>query len=124
MLMDHAVEKLATLHKLWMDSGYAGRCTRYLRNELNLDAEVVRRPDCRFHGRWQQQDLPLPKAQPVFRVVKWRWVVERTFAWLGRARRLSKDYEGLIETATAWIWVAMVRVLISRLAESTDVTNI
>ena len=51
-------------------------------------------------------------------------MVERTFGWLGRARRLSKDYEGLIETATAWIWVAMVRVLISRLAESTDVTNI
>ncbi len=45
-----------------------------------------------------------------------RWVVERTFAWLGRSRRLSKDYEALPETEEAWIYVAMSRLMVARLA--------
>jgi len=45
-----------------------------------------------------------------------RWVVERTFAWLGRNRRLSKDYEGLPSTEEAWIALAMSRILWQRLA--------
>lgn len=122
--MEPAVEKLPTIKKLWLDGGYAGRCTRGFRKDLGLDAEVVRRSDDRQHGPWQQQSLPLPKAEPIFRVVKRRWVVERTFAWLGRYRRLSKDYEGLIETSEAWLWVAMCRMLIGRMAASTVALNI
>ena len=44
------------------------------------------------------------------------WVVERTFAWLGRCRRLSKDYEALPETSEAWVHVAMVHLMLKRLA--------
>ena len=44
-----------------------------------------------------------------------RWVVERTFAWLGRNRRLSKDYEALPGTEEAWISLAMIRLLLARL---------
>jgi len=46
-----------------------------------------------------------------------RWVVERTFGWLGRYRRLSKDYEATIESSAAWLWVAFIRILVSRLAD-------
>ena len=44
-----------------------------------------------------------------------RWVVERTFAWVGRNRRLSKDYEALLGTEEAWIYLAMIRLLLARL---------
>jgi putative transposase len=45
-----------------------------------------------------------------------RWVVERTFAWLGRYRRLSKDYEALPCTEEAWIYLAMIRLMLARMA--------
>ncbi len=51
-----------------------------------------------------------------FKVLPRRWVVERTFGWLGRSRRLSKDYEYLTETQEAFIYAAMVRIMLRRLA--------
>ena len=50
-----------------------------------------------------------------FFVLKWRWIVERTFAWLGRYRRLSKDYEYLLTTRKAMIHIALVRSMLRRL---------
>ena len=47
-----------------------------------------------------------------------RWVVERTFAWLGRNRRMSKDYERLCETSEAFIYVAMTHLMVKRLARA------
>ena len=51
-----------------------------------------------------------------FRLLPKRWVVERTFGWLGRWRRLSKDYEGLPQTTAAWIYTAMSILMVKRLA--------
>jgi len=51
-----------------------------------------------------------------FKVLPHRWVVERTFGWLGRYRRLSKDYEGLTESSQAFIYAAMIHIMIRRLA--------
>ena len=47
-----------------------------------------------------------------FKVLKWRWIVERTFAWLGRYRRLSKDYEGSEESSESWIYLAMIHFML------------
>jgi hypothetical protein len=47
-----------------------------------------------------------------FKVMKWRWIVERTFAWLGRYRRLSKDYEGTRESSESWIYIAMAYLML------------
>ena len=60
-----------------------------------------------------------PKLGPGFVVAPRRWVVERTFGWLGRYRRLSKDYEGLGETTEAWIQLAMTNLMARRLAKLT-----
>jgi len=51
-----------------------------------------------------------------FQVLQWRWIVERTFGWLNRSRRLSKDFEALPETTEAWIRIAMIQLMIRRLA--------
>jgi putative transposase len=50
-----------------------------------------------------------------FQVLPRRWVVERTFAWLGRYRRMSKDYEGLTQTSEGMIYAAMVHLMVRRL---------
>jgi hypothetical protein len=53
-----------------------------------------------------------------FVVLPWRWVVERTFSWLSQNRRMSKDYERLCASAEAFIYVAMTRHLVRRLARA------
>jgi hypothetical protein len=58
-------------------------------------------------------------ALPAFTVLPRRWVVERTFGWLGMNRRLSKDYERVPETGEAWIYLGMSRLLLRRLTAQT-----
>jgi putative transposase len=65
---------------------------------------------------WAIEIVARPKDQKGFAVLPRRWVVERTFAWLGRSRRLSKDDEGLPETSEAWIHIAMIHLMLKRLA--------
>jgi putative transposase len=55
------------------------------------------------------------RTEPGFKVLKRRWVVERTFAWLGRCRRLSKDYEGTTASSEAWVKLAMIHLMVRRL---------
>jgi putative transposase len=54
---------------------------------------------------------------PGFKVQKRRWVVERTIAWLGRCRRLSKDYEGTTTSSEAWVKLAMIHLMARRLVK-------
>ena len=56
-----------------------------------------------------------PEGETKFKVLKWRWIVERTFAWLGRYRRLSKDYEGSEASSESWIYLAMTHLMLRRL---------
>ncbi len=62
-----------------------------------------------------EEPPPYPKG---FIVVPRRWVVERSFSWIGQNRRMSKDYERLPETGEAFIYVAMTRLMVRRLARS------
>jgi putative transposase len=57
-----------------------------------------------------------PKTNACFTLLPKRWVVERTFAWLNDSRRLSKAYERLIRIDEAWIYMAMTRIMLDRLA--------
>jgi putative transposase len=60
---------------------------------------------------------------PRFTVLPRRWVVERTFAWLGRYRRMSKDYEYLTDTGESFIYAAMIRLMLKRLAQPASETT-
>lgn len=64
---------------------------------------------------WQKL-LPPPKEAKSF--LPKRWIVERTFSWVGQNRRMSKDYERLCETSEAFIYVAMTRLMARRLARA------
>jgi len=108
---------LPRLAKVWMDGGYKGEFEAWLAQELGWAAEVVRQPDAGIRHVWLPAGAPPPEPRPKgFRLLPRRWVVERTFAWLGRNRRLAKDHEGRCETGEAWIDLAMIRLLASRLA--------
>jgi putative transposase len=61
-----------------------------------------------------------PKRVKGFQLLPWRWIVERIFGWLGRYRRLSKDYEYLTQTSEAMIRVAMIHLMVRRLARLTS----
>lgn len=89
------------LRHIFADGGYAGDKLRTaLRRIGDWSVEIVKRAD----------------DAEGFVVVKRRWVVERTLAWLCRCRRLAKDFEASIESATAWIFVANIRLLARKLA--------
>jgi putative transposase len=68
-------------------------------------------------GGWVLEIVPKPEKarDEPFKVAKWRWIVERTFAWLGRYRRLSKDYERQPESGEAMIHLAMIHLMLRRL---------
>ena len=69
-------------------------------------------------GGWDLKLVRRPSGQHTFEILPRRWVVERTFAWLGRYRRLSKDYEELPQTTEAWVYAAMTGLMLRRLAHS------
>jgi transposase len=98
----------------WADGGYRGPFLDWARERCGIAVEVVRRGDGGRQRRWLPPGATPPIVSP-FAVVPRRWVVERTFAWLGRFRRLSKDYEYLTATSEAVIYLAMTRMLLRRL---------
>ena len=68
------------------------------------------------HGDWTFEIIKRSDTAKGFQILPRRWVVERTFAWLGRCRRLARDWERSTESATAWTYIASVRTMLRRLA--------
>ncbi len=89
------------LRHIFADGAYAGQ---------KLRAELER------HGDWTIEIIKRSDIANGFEVLPRRWVVERTFAWLGRCRRLAKDWERTIESSTAWAFIASIRIMTRRLA--------
>jgi putative transposase len=99
----------------WVDQGYRGEFLGWVTQRFGVTLEVVARRDGGRRPRWLPPGADPPEVA-AFAVVPRRWVVERTFAWLGRFRRLSKDYEFLPATSEAVIYLAMSQLLVRRLA--------
>jgi putative transposase len=110
-----------SLQRIWGDAGYRGELGAWVQRETGCQLEVVARPST---ARWVRVgpsagpavSPPVMPAATSFRVLPRRWVVERTFAWIGRFRRLSKDYEGLTTSEEAWVLLVMSRIMLHRLA--------
>ena len=89
------------LQKIWADGGYTGTLIEWVKQQCGWILEIVKRND---------------KAKG-FEVLPHRWIVERTFGWLSRFRRLSKDYERLPLSGEAMVYIAMITLMTKRLAK-------
>ena len=105
---DGAPEVLKSIRARWpwlrhvfADGGYAGPKLKGVMSRL---------------GDWTIEIIKRSDTAKGFKVLPRRWVIERTFAWLGRSRRLAKDWEKSIASVEAWVLVAHIRLLTRRLA--------
>jgi putative transposase len=100
LLLAMLVGRFSRLQLIWADAVYDGQLIEWIGRLFasRLRIEIVRRME-----------------EHKFSVVKRRWIVERTFGWLGRCRRLSKDYEAMTGTSESWIRLAMIGIMIRRL---------
>lgn len=92
-------EQMPRLQLIWADGGYRGKLIKWVAIRCLWILETVKRND----------DLK------VFQVLPKRWIVERTFSWLNRNRRLSKDYERKASSSEAWIYFSMSILMLKRL---------
>jgi putative transposase len=119
LLLTGVREDFPRLQHVWVDQGYTGMGKRWIEEELGWSVEVVQHPP-KPRGVWAFPDTVIDwdaLRHKGFRgVLPRRWVVERTFSWLGQNRRLSKDYERLCETSEWLIYAAMIRLMARRLA--------
>ena len=94
--------------------GYTGqKIANYLQN-LGIELSIVKRPRKWF---WCAAGTEPPEV-PSFTLLPKRWIVERTFAWIGKYRRLSKDYEYNVDSSLNMIFLALSRNLIRRIAKT------
>ncbi|MEV0262809.1 IS5 family transposase [Streptomyces sp. NPDC050617] len=116
VLFSQAAGVFPRLRLVWADQGYRGADFHaWARETTGVTVQVVQRRDGGFRSTWAKAGTP-PPAVPLFAVVPRRWVVERTIAWLGRCRRLSKDYEDLSVCSENAIYLTMAMLLVRRLA--------
>jgi putative transposase len=102
LLLPQLWGRVPRLQVIYADRVYQGSLSLPIRLVTGAQLEIVQR-----RGK--------PKG---FQVLPKRWIVERTFAWLGKSRRLSKDYEALPQSSEAWIRLAMCRLMLCRLARA------
>jgi len=121
---------VSKLKHLWLDAAYESRGKRWAKEILGLSIEIVRRPPkpipeeaARTWAReeWAKEgkEADWQKLMPPrgYVVLPRRWV-ERTFSWLSQNRRMSKDYERLCATGEAFVYAAMTRLMVRRLARA------
>ena len=102
-LLREARAMFASLKHAIADGGYQGAATAAaVRAEANISLEIVKRSD----------------TAAGFEVLPKRWIVERSFGWLGRCRRLAKDFENLTASHSAFVILAMIRVMLRRIARA------
>ncbi len=98
-MLEPLAGKLPRMELLWADGGYAGRLVEWVRERSGWELEIVKRAD----------------GATGFAVLPKRWIVERTFAWLGKCRRLGKDYEHSVASSEALTRLAMIGLVLRRL---------
>jgi len=99
LVLERARGVFPRLKKIWADGGYAGQLVEWVKSSFRWVLEIVHR-----------------SAEACgFEVLPHRWIVERTFGWFNRYRRLSKDYEFLPATSESMIYIAMIHLMLKRL---------
>ena len=117
----HTKQQLPRLAHVWLDAAYHGKHQgqHWIEQQLGWTAQIVQHPP-------KPRGLRVPQGTVIdgatllppsgFHLLPRRWVVERTLAWLGQSRRLSKEYERLCESSEAIVYATMARLMVRRLA--------
>jgi putative transposase len=107
VLLNKTKEKCPRLKLIWADGAYAGQLIEWVKQFCGWLLEIVKR-----------------KGNPhEFQVLPRRWVVERTFGWIGRYRRHSKDYEYLTESSETMILISMIQLMAHRMTRKGKTTD-
>jgi putative transposase len=131
-LLQRADEHFPRLKHLWADAGYRGehKGKEWMEKTLGWSVDLVERPKkpapkkvlMRWAEQWLKEGVVVDwqKLMPPegFVVLPRRWVVERSFAWISQIRRMSKDYERLCASSEAFVYAAMSRLMLRRLARA------
>jgi len=104
ILLEKLNDKYPCLKLIWADGAYSGKLIQWVKENTGLDLEIVKRSD----------------DMKGFQILPRRWVVERTFGWFNRFRRLSKDFEHLFIVSESLMYIVMISIMIRRLIPSND----
>lgn len=115
-LLEAIQAQFPCLSHLWVDGGYRATFISWAKEHLGWTIERVQHPNAGSRRRITAPGVEPAPIDRSFKVIPRRWVVERTLGWLGRYRRLGKDYEYLPETEEAFIYSSSLRTLLRRLA--------
>lgn len=99
LVLQRIMGKFSKLKVIWVDGGYRGLFIDYAKIFFQRTMEILLRSD----------------QQKGFKVVRKRWVIERTFSWISNYRRHSKDYEKLPESSEAMVYISMIHLMINRI---------
>jgi putative transposase len=120
LLLEGLDTQFPRVELLWTDNGYKSAFQKWVMQHLKWRVECVKHP-IEPRGEYAQlvreflgDELYEKRYATGFQLLPRRWVVERSFAWYNRQRRLSKDYELLPETSEAWLYLASARLLWKR----------
>ena len=100
LVLKKAKKRPSRLHLVWADGAYAGKLVDWVRTACGWTLEIVKRTDD-VQG---------------FKVLPRRWVVERTFAWISKSRRFSREYECSTKSSESFIYIAMIHLMTKQLA--------
>jgi len=118
-VMAQAIGKYPSVETVFADSGYAGRCAQTISQQQGVRMEIVRHPANANVGRWAEVDqadlFTHREPRRGFVVLPKRWVVERTHAWIEKARRLMIHHDRRADVSESWVWLASARMLLRRL---------
>lgn len=109
-------EELPRLEKLLADAGYQGRAEHLTLERTGVPVEIVRRRGDAAAGEWSNKGGDAPSYTPGFHPLPKRWIVERSFGWAIKRRRLARDYERTARSSKAWIELAFQNTMTARAA--------
>lgn len=119
-LLEPLMGKVPRLQLIWADSGYEGApFSQWVQDSLGVRVEISKHPWTGLRGVWVPKgvepdwDKIMPKG---FHVLPRRWVVERTNSWISGCRRLARDFEGTFSSGEAFIFLALSKIMLARLA--------
>jgi putative transposase len=117
-LLAPLIDVYPRLRLIWADAGYRGKCVAWMQEALVVKVEIVKHWWTGIGTVWVAPGQPQPVRPAGFVPLPHRWIVERTFAWFLTNRRLVVDFDYLLTSSEARLYLCMMRIMLRRLAKT------